>query len=285
LITLRRNQMNYDESLAQPAPAVNLAAGFHRIVSGIALASFALVLIETLFNLHIPGMPGWPDGLMLFSVTTSTISALSRHLPLQNVLLGATIIAAIGTLAHGISAATAIPLGPIHYTAAFGHVEGYFAWPVPMLWVTIVLNSRGLARLILRPWRKVRPYGFWLMGITAALTVLTDAALEPYAGVVKRYWLWEVTRIPLTWGGAPVTNFLGWALTTGLILAFATPALIDKRVRPKQRIPDYHPLIVWLLGLALCGLGAATHQLWIATTYCAGLATVTATFAIRGGRW
>ena len=34
-----------------------------------------------------------------------------------------------------------------------------------------------------------------------ALAVLFDAALEPFAAAVKRYWLWHPTRLPLTWAG------------------------------------------------------------------------------------
>ena len=127
---------------------------------------------------------------------------------------------------------------------------------MPFVWVVAVLNSRGVARLILRPWRKLRAYGFWLIGITVALTVLFDAGLEPFAAGVKRYWLWQPTRIPVTWGSAPVTNFLGWLLTALLILAFATPALIDKRARPGSRPPDYHPLGVWMLAMILFAAGA-----------------------------
>ena len=89
-------------------------------------------------------------------------------------------------------------------------------------------NSRGVARLILRPWRKIRSYGFWLIGLTAALAVLFDLALDPFASRVKHYWLWQPTKFPVTWQGAPLVNFLGWAAVSLLILAFITPALINK---------------------------------------------------------
>ena len=71
-----------------------------------------------------------------------------------------------------------------------------------------------------------------------------------------------------------------------LILAFATPSLIDKRQqRSANRPPDYHPLVVWLLAVALFAVGDVTKQLWLATNVsgCIGLAV--ATLAIRGSRW
>jgi len=69
--------------------------------------------------------------------------------------------------------------------------------------VVTILNSRGVARLILRPWRKTRRYGFWLIGLTAALALVFDLGLEPFATRVKSYWLWSPTKLGLSWYGAP----------------------------------------------------------------------------------
>ena len=93
-----------------------------------------------------------------------------------------------GGILHGLGAATAIPFGPFTYTNAAGpRIFGVLAWPITALWIIAILNSRGVARLILRPWRKIRTYGFWLIGITAVLTVLFDVALEPFATRVKHF--------------------------------------------------------------------------------------------------
>ncbi|MSU59765.1 MAG: carotenoid biosynthesis protein [Pedosphaera sp.] len=283
----RGNQMsNAAPQSGRLSPTEQLQRFVQRIFTAVALAAYALVMAGIFSDLHLPGKPGWPEAMLLLVTTVATIAALSRHLPAQNVLLGTAIIAFIGGLAHGVGAATAIPFGPINFTENIGpRILDLLGWPMPLLWIVIVLNSRGVARLILRPWRKLRTYGFWLIGITTLLTVLFDAALEPFAAVVKHYWLWQHTRLPFTWGGAPVTNFLGWLLTAGLILAFATPALIDKRIRPMQRPPDYHPLLVWLLGVGLCAAGAASHGLWFATGFGIGLMIVTSVFAWRGAKW
>jgi len=252
----------------------------------LAVASYGLVLLAMLANLRLPGKPGWPEALLIFTTTIATLTALSRQLPAQNTLLAALIIAGIGSAAHTLGAATGIPFGPFTYNPDAGpRLLNLLAWPLPLLWIVAVLNSRGVARLILRPWRKLRAYGFWLIGLTIVLTVLFDAALEPFAVNVKHYWLWQPTRIPFTWDGTPVTNFLGWLITTLLIMAFAAPVLIDKRVRPASRPPDYHPLLTWLLALILFGTGAATHQLWVAVGFCGIAGLVVATFALRGAKW
>lgn len=270
--------------VANPTDA--LGRYFHRFTTTLALASYALVLILLVADRQLPGKPGWPEALLVFTAMLATLTALARQLPMQNTLLGALVIGGIGTVAHGIGALTAIPFGPFRFMEAAGpRIFDTISWAVPMLWVLVVLNSRGVARLILRPWRKVRAYGFWLIGLTVGLTVLWEAALEPFAVVVKHYWHWQPTRLPITWGSAPLTNFLGWFVATLLIMAFVTPVLIDKRARPASRPPDYHPLIIWLLALILFGTGAALRQLWLPVGFCAVLGAITAVFAIRGGRW
>jgi uncharacterized membrane protein len=192
----------------------------------------------------------------------------------------------MGGIAHSIGAVTAIPFGPFTYLEGSGpKFFNTLAWPIPGLWIIMVLNSRGVARLILRPWRKLRNYGFWLIGITTVLVVLLDLALEPFASQTNQYWLWQPTKFPVTWHGMPLSNSLGWLMTTLLILAFATPALINKQARSRKAPPDFHPLIVWLLALVLFATGAITHQVWLALGFCVVTGIVTTILAVRGARW
>jgi uncharacterized membrane protein len=264
-----------------------LVGALHSLASGLALASLALVVLMFLVPLRQSPNPGWPEAVLIWAATLTTLVSLARQLPAQNVMLAAAVIAFIGGTIHAVGAATAIPFGPFSYTDSAGpRFFNTLAWPMPLVWIVVILNSRGVARLILRPWRKVRTYGFWLMGSTVALAGLFDLALDPFAAAVRHHWLWHPTRFPLTWFGAPVTNCLGWLMTALLILVFATPALIDKRrQRSVNRPPDYHPLVVWLLAVALFAAGAATRQLWPAVIYCVTADLAIGMFAIRGARW
>lgn len=271
-------------SAINPAPQLTRLGGW--LTSGLAFASLLLVLSALLTPARLPGKPGWPDAVLVLATTLATLMSLSRQLPGQNVILAALVIGLIGGIIHGVGAATAIPFGPFSYiTNAGPKFFGVLAWPVPAIWIIAILNSRGVARLILRPWRKLRNYGFWLIGLTAALTVLFDLALEPFATRVKHFWIWGPTKFPFAWHGAPLVNFLGWLITALLILAFATPALINKQQHPKKSPPDYHPLGVWLLALALFAIGAAAHKLWPATAFCLITSFAVTVFAIRGARW
>jgi len=257
------------------------------LISSIAaMGCFLLSLWQVISKQALPGKPGWPEVLLVITLALATVANLSRHLPGQNVLLAAAIIGVVGGIAHGIGAVTGIPFGPFAYSDSCGpKIFNTLAWPIPVLWIIIVLNSRGVARLILRPWRKLKNYGFWLIGITTTLVILFDLALEPFASQVNHYWIWLPTTFPITWQGVPLVNSLGWLMTTLLMLVFATPPLINKQSRSRKTVPDYHPLIVWLLSVGLFATGTGMHGHWVATGFSAGIGIVTTIFALRGARW
>lgn len=272
--------------VAEAKPSEQLFNRGVQLASWAALASFILVMWQVIAGTPLPGKPGWPEALLVVTVTLATLASLTRQLPAQNVLLAAVIIGVVGAVAHGVGAVTAIPFGPFIFSDNMG--PKFFrtlAWPMPALWIIIIFNSRGVARLILRPWRKLKNYGFWLIGITTLLVVLFDLAMEPFASQSARYWFWLPTTFPVTWQGMPLTNSLGWLLTSLLILAFATPPLINKQSRSRKTVPDFQPLIIWLLALVLFATGAVTQQLWMATGFCGVTGVMTTVFALRGARW
>lgn len=266
------------------ARSSGLAPKLHRILFGLFFLQFTLVWVR----LWLPWPPlanaRWPDGLLLVLTTATVIASLTRQLPGQNVMLASGIIALIAGAVQSLGALTAIPFGPYVYTERFGPQLFYpLPWAVPLVWIAFILPSRGVARLILRPWRNTRTYGFRLIGLTTALVVLLDLGLEPFATRVKHYWFWNPSNLKLDWYGAPVVNFFGWAATTLLILAFATPALINKKPMPPPP-PDYAPLVVWLLLNLLLATGAAVLQLWPALGLVSLSSLVVACFALRGAR-
>jgi bisanhydrobacterioruberin hydratase len=227
----------------------------------------------------------WPEAVLLLLATASTLVALARQLPSQNVWLAASIIALIGSVAHFFGATSGIPFGSFLFGSEIGgKFFSTLPWAMPLLWIIAVLNSRGVARLVLRPWRKTRTYGFWLIGLTALFTMLFDDALEPFAAHVKHYWIWTAGGFSLTPSGAPLSNSVGWFIITVLMLAFATPVLINKQLS-KRSAPDFHPLAVWLGSILLFAVGTAMNGLWPAIALDGIIALLTAVFAVRGARW
>jgi uncharacterized membrane protein len=224
------------------------------------------------------------DATLIALAAIASVGALARQLPLQNVLLAAALTAIIGTVAHGISLRLGIPFGPIIFNRGAGpELFNLIPWTIPFLWIAAIFISRGVARMILRPWRKLRNYGFWLIGVTAALAVAFDFALEPFAKS-KHWWRWMPTKFSATWFGAPLINFLSWAFVTLLILAFATPALIKKQPG-NTRALDWQPLFLWLGAFLLFAIDCAQAGLWPAVFADAGILIITTASAIRGARW
>lgn len=270
-------------TLGATIPSTN-ALGW--VASTAAGASYVVVLWRLVSPAGLPGTGDWPEALLIITMLAATLLAYSRHLPGQNVLMAAAVIGLIGSLAHGLSRMTTLPLGSIHFTERAGlEVLGVVPWCMPAIWIIAILNSRGVAKLILRPWRKLGIYGYWLAGVTAALTVLFAAGLEPFASQVKHNWTWETRGSSFTWHGAPLVSFLGWLITALVILALATPLLINKRPGTEQPPPDCHPLLIWQAALALFAIGAIAEGLWPAAAYCLVAMVGVAGAAVRGARW
>lgn len=244
--------------------------------------------IAFLWELLMPEAPTPVCQWLITLAAVASIAALHKQLPLQNVLLAAVVTALIGGIAHGLSASfgLSIPFGPIVFNAATSgeKVFNTVPWTIPLLWIAIVFSARGVARLILRPWRKTRSYGWWLMGLTATLMPAFDVALEPFATQTKHFWHWRPTKIELNWQGASPMDFLAWFFVTLLILLFITPSLIKKQPGSTST-PDYHPLIVWVGALLLFAIGSARNGIWLPVGIDACIAAITLILAVRGGRW
>jgi len=268
------------------APAETMATPWlHWLLTVLFAAAFVFVAVALFRPLKFPGDAGWPEAVLLLTGVACTVTAQVQRLPLQNVLLAVFIIIVIGGAVHTLGALTGIPFGLFRFGPGIGSkIFQTLPWAVPLIWVMAVMNSRGVARLILRPWRKISGYGLWLMGTTAALTLLFDFAFEPFASRVRHYWLWEPMKIPVAWEGVPVSNFLGWAAVSVLIALVIAPALINKQPG-KRNTPDFHPFAVWLGLLLLFGAGCALRGLLAAAVADGILAAIVTVLAIRGGTW
>jgi uncharacterized membrane protein len=227
---------------------------------------------------------GLLDSLVLFLAVASTLVSLAGQLPWQNVALATAIVASMGGVIHAIGALSGIPFGPLTYTSDTGlKLFGVLPWFMPLLWIVAILNARGVSRLILRPWRKLRVYGYWLIGLTAVLTLIFILGLEPFATRVRHYWIWQPTKLKVDWYRTPLSDFLGWVVATLLILGFSTPALMKKR--PTKSYPEYHPLIVWIALEILFMAGAWPEHLTTAAAASGIACVVVIPFAVRGARW
>lgn len=255
-----------------------------RAMAGLFLLAFAVVWVKTCFAIPALQRFSWLEGVLLCVAVAAVVTSVSRTLPFQNVLWGAIVIGTIGGAAHAISVLSSIPFGAFVFTEAAGpRIFGILPWTIPLMWILFIYTSRGMARLILRPWRKTRVYGFWLMGITAMLSLILDLGMDPFASRINHFWIWEPTRFPYNWQGAPFTSFVGWLIAALMTMAFVTPMLINKK--PGESPTEYRSTAIWILLNALFATSAIVHEFWLAAVI-VSLATVAAIiFAVRGAKW
>lgn len=242
-------------------------------------ASFVFSVLENILRPE----SSWACVLFIVLAAAAALLNLARTLPAQNVIASAGLIALMSGIVELINVKSHIPFGVRTYTDAIGPQILGVPLIVPAIWTAAILISRGVARLMLRPWRKTSKYGLWFIGLTCALTVIFDLNVEPFAAA-NSWWIWQMPRSVPGWQTAPWTNFLAWGVVILLILAFTTPWFINKQ-RPRSAPPDYHPLFLWMFLNLLAAAGDAAHRLWLpAALAIVFTATVTAS-AIRNAKW
>lgn len=260
----------------------------------------AWVVVLLAFGLSIgwlltkgPADAAWPwlHGAFIFLVALMSVCSVARRLPIQNIVPAALIVfgmsaIVIATLAYyGSDPAKNVGFGDSFGPSILNSNEKrLLPWQVPFLVVAMTLCSRETARLMLRPWRRERNYGWWLLGVSTVLVLIICVALEPFANSVADWWKWQSgsTQSAESWYGTPWWAFVYWC---GLVVAvywFAGPWLIVKR--PLSMIPDLTSAGVWLLLVIYFTAGNSTKGHWLAVTAALVAAVPVCFMAWRGWR-
>ena len=180
----------------------------------------------------------------------------AARLPMQNLLLAAVVIGGVSCTALFLNTQTGFPFGlrrwdenvPAHWT--IGCQAGLI-----MAATLSLLSARGVAKLLLLPRRGRQDYGYWLLGLSALLGTLPLSGLDLLATQVGHWWRWGDHA--WIWQEIALPNCAGWLLVHSIALAFATPALIDKR--PVPSMPGLGPLLGWFALNAVGIVGCLSH--------------------------
>jgi uncharacterized membrane protein len=268
------------QTFVSPSPC---AWAIDWVLMAVFLAAFALVWWNTVSPIPALQDKSWPDALLLVAATSATLSSYSRTLPFQNVFWAAIVIGVVGTVASAIGVLTGFPFGSFIYTEAAGpRIFGVVPISVPMLWILLVFTSRGTARLVLGPWRQAGLYGIWMIGLTALLSLVLILGLDPFAGGLKHYWIWQSAGSFWVWNGTPVTSFLGYLAVTLVILTFVTPMLLNKK--PGTEPTEFGTLGVWMILNILSATVAAQKQFWPGFVVTIGCAAIVLFLVFSPGR-
>jgi hypothetical protein len=95
-----------------------------------------------------------------------------------------------------------------------------------LVWMTLVLAGRRLAQLILRPWRRERAYGFWLLGASGIVVALFQFAWSGING-----WVVEGEEVDL-----PKAGIL--AAVRGVTAIIFLACLFPWFIRKRPGLPD-----------------------------------------------
>ena len=279
-------------ALPPPAPAPQpspFARAWSKPVLGLLLLSWVVACGLCALRIDLKDGWRWLDSLVVTIATASTALALMERLPLQNVLWASALIGTLAVIVESLQAAARLPFGPHQYGDGPGPLAFSILsfWPIPLLWICLILNSRGVARLILRPWRADRHYGYWVIGFAGLLTVLLALGLEPYASKVRHYWHWQDSATRPAWYEAwydvPWYSFLSWFGWSLGILVLTTPWLINKH--PIRQPVSYQPVIVWGLFSLLFATANGVNGFWLAAAVGSIATAGVGALTYRGARW
>jgi len=277
------NPVSAAEQNPTPNAWVNpIPALIHKPVLGLFLLTVAAEIVRLWLRLEWPERWAWVSpGVWVLAAGTMAVG-LSRRLPIQNVVSICCIGGGIAVAIELLNGTTQIPFGQRTLSERFGPVTHGLGLYHPFLWLAMAMACRGVARLAVRPWRKLQYYGIWVMAV-ATLLALALALSHEAAGGGAGWWRRENRPGTWTWYECPWASMLGWVLTTLVLYAFTTPWFLNKQ--GIRQPTDWHPLVVWTGLMAwLLALNLA-QQHWAAVVIGIGAAGLGVGAAVRGGRW
>lgn len=158
---------------------------------------------------------------VLFIATAATAHLLGRNLPAQNIFGLAVTIAFVSGAANLATALLGFPTVRPVMNRSFIELAG---WTTPLLWMVALVNSRGMAALLLRRLPTANR-GLCLIGLSSVLAASLNLAVGITAG-----------------------DFVLQVLVGAILLVISTPWFLDKRNLPP--VLSYQPLVI-LIALLL----------------------------------
>ena len=203
----------------------------------------ALFFFAAYFTVSFPDMPGAGIGSFISTLIIALPSfvALWRFLGPKRAALSLLALSAFGYAVETTGVATGFPYGAFYYGDALGpKVAGLVPYLLPLSWVPLVLGA--VAATV--PEEKVVAgrRALWVISAAVLLT-LVDGVLDPGA-VSLGFWVWLESGL---YYGVPVTNYLGWLLSSSLAATILL-ALGRKRWRASPPLPGLLDSVVIAVG-------------------------------------
>jgi uncharacterized membrane protein len=246
------------QSAVAPLPDPKVLMSCRVALGLIAISSVVFAVLPLVAAL--PAHWHWTDTAWLVVAALTNLVCLTRHLPLQNACTVGLIVGGLGMGAELLNAKTGMPFGARVFTDCPGpKLFALVPWPAPLLWMIVVINARGVARLVLTPWKNTELYGFWVIGVACLLAIIFQLMLVPVATQLRHWWHSPVAQ-GSDWFSVSARYWIGYVTTVLAMLVAATPWLISKH--PGKRLPDHAPAITWMLLSLVFTVRLAFAHLW-----------------------
>ena len=180
------------------------------------LAACALFFCAAFFTARFPDVPGAGAGSFVSTLLISLPSfiALWRFLGPKGATVSLLALSAFGYAIETVGVATGFPYGPFYYGDALGpKVAGLVPYLLPLSWAPLVL---GAVAATAPPRGGTGPVRRAVhVALAAVLLTLVDGVLDPGAASLG-FWVWPGGG---AYHGVPLSNYLGWLLSSSLAAA------------------------------------------------------------------
>jgi putative membrane protein len=182
------------------------------------LSASALFFGAAFFTVRFPDTPGAGAGSFIstFLIALPSFVALWRYLGPKRAALSLLSVSAFGYAIETTGVVTGFPYGAFYYGDSLGpRAAGLVPYLLPLSWVPLVLGAAAATAPASTPTGKLpRRRALWVLSAAVLLT-LVDVVLDPGA-VSLGFWVYLEGG---PYYGVPVTNFLGWLLSSSLAAA------------------------------------------------------------------
>jgi uncharacterized membrane protein len=149
----------------------------------------------------LPARFGWMSSAIILLSGAATLLAELRSMSLRAALARFLGISGILFIVEYAGVNTGFPFGAYTYTAALGLTLAGVPLAISVAWYSTVVNAWRIAEYLISGLKFRGPLVTALLA--GMLTLGLDLALEPMAGFIQKYWVWESNEIP-------VQNYLSW---------------------------------------------------------------------------
>jgi uncharacterized membrane protein len=157
----------------------------------------------------LPEQFRWMSSVIIIMSGIATLLSELRSVSIRTAVSRFLLIAGLMFWVEFIGVNTGFPFGRYLYTGELGLLVAGVPIAISIAWYCTVVNAWRIAEHLTRD---AKPWAPVVVALVAGfLTLGLDIALEPMAGFIQKYWLWEANAIPLQ-------NYVSWFILSTVVV-------------------------------------------------------------------